>query len=153
MTSPTNLSRSRIRFVAAVLLAGYWVLLFISTHIPLKTLEKLPKHSDKWLHLTAYAGLSFLAAAWLSVRRPVGKKQLLGVFGVAAVYGVIDELLQIPVNRHCEVWDWLADCVGAAIGLAVFAGVKPLARHWLIVGAAPAPQESESTGKTSTDEV
>ncbi len=153
MTSPTNLSRSRIRLAAAVLLAGYWVLLFISTHIPLKTLEKLPEHSDKWLHLSAYAGLAFLAAGWLSVRRPVGPKQLAGVFCMVAAYGIIDELLQIPVNRHCDLWDWLADCAGAAIGLAVFAGVKPLARHWLVVGAAPPPQETEATGSASDGDV
>jgi VanZ family protein len=35
------------------------------------------------------------------------------------VYGALDELLQIPVGRHCDLWDWVADMGGVAAVLAV----------------------------------
>ena len=41
------------------------------------------------------------------------------VLMVVAVYGAADELLQIPVGRHADLYDWLADCAGALIGLGL----------------------------------
>jgi VanZ family protein len=43
----------------------------------------------------------------------------LGVWGVIAVYGAVDELTQPWAGRFCDLNDWLADIGGGAIGLAL----------------------------------
>jgi VanZ family protein len=41
------------------------------------------------------------------------------LFVLILTYATLDELLQIPVGRSAEWGDWLADGVGAALGIAV----------------------------------
>jgi VanZ family protein len=101
----------------AILLACYWGLLFLGTHIPLPRLGELPKHSDKGMHLIAYAGLSFLLLLWISTVRKLEFRHFVMVFAITVLYAAADELLQIPVNRTCDIYDALADCLGSVIGL------------------------------------
>jgi len=104
-----------------VALLGYWVSLFIATHWP----NNLPilggGQADKVVHFAAFGLLAFLLAAATQTR---GLRQTRGtlvlLWSVVALYGMADELLQTPVGRSCEFYDWLADAIGAAIGLAVF---------------------------------
>lgn len=105
------------------LLAGYWVTLFVSTHMRMPNLGDLPRHSDKMMHFVAYAGLSFLLALRWSVARRLTWRHYGIIFAITAVYAVIDELLQtIPaLNRTGDPLDALADCCGSAIGLGLFA--------------------------------
>lgn len=112
--------RTAVRQIAAIVLVVYWVGMFVGTHIPLPTNAFPPNVSDKSLHLLAYAGLAFLLAVWRSLTRPVYRRELLILLAVAAGYGVLDELLQIPVGRHADIRDWAADLIGAAVGLSVF---------------------------------
>lgn len=43
------------------------------------------------------------------------------LFVVAACYGAVDELGQIPIpGRHADIWDWVADMLGAVAGLAAY---------------------------------
>ena len=72
----------------------------------------LPGGSDKLIHFVAYLGLACL----LGLLR--GPQKWLSSFAVLAVCAVIDELLQIPVGRSCDVADGLADWLGAAAGTA-----------------------------------
>ena len=44
------------------------------------------------------------------------------IFVVLGCYGIVDELLQIPVGRTCEVNDWFADLGGIVVGLILVAG-------------------------------
>ena len=99
------------------MLAAYWTFLFASTHVPLPK-DALPANSDKAAHFVAYAGLSFLLGLWLSLRGPMTIGGYVFVLAVAAAYGAVDELTQIPVGRTGDVWDWVADCVGGGLGLA-----------------------------------
>lgn len=114
-----------------ILLACYWGLLFLGTHLPMPRLSELPKHSDKGMHLIAYAGLSFLLLLWISTLRKLEFRHFVMVFAVTALYAAADELLQIPVNRTCDIYDALADCLGSVLGLlsAVFVR-KVLLRYW-----------------------
>jgi VanZ family protein len=43
---------------------------------------------------------------------------------------VIDELLQIPVNRTADIYDVCADMVGCVIGLAAFVLTRRLMPGW-----------------------
>ena len=76
---------------------------------------------DKLQHLLAYAVLAGAVGLWASPvfwkRRP--RTALFVTALVSSVYGVIDEIHQYFVpGRDCNVWDWLADTLGAAIGAA-----------------------------------
>ncbi|QDT95487.1 VanZ family protein [Gimesia aquarii] len=107
----------------------YWVLLFTATHIPLKK-GTLPQGTDVPLHFLAYAGLSFLLTWWLSLKwDKLTFKRLFAVFVGVSLFGVVDELLQgIPVlKRQPSIDDWVADTVGALLGILLFLLVqKPL---------------------------
>jgi VanZ family protein len=107
----------RLRLSHAILIV-YWLGLFVVTHVPPSRVPKT-RVSDKVQHFASYALLSGLtlwslrqtelsprAAAWWTVI-------------VCLTYGVIDELLQIPVGRVCSLGDWFADAAGVVTVVAV----------------------------------
>jgi VanZ family protein len=116
-----NDSKSRLKTAALALLGGYWPLMFVSTHLSSQNrLIASLGASDKLLHFGAYACLAFLLALNWWQRRAFGWRQWLGVWALAAAYGAFDEISQIPVGRSCDIFDWLSDLAGGAIGLASF---------------------------------
>ncbi|MDQ3397410.1 MAG: VanZ family protein [Deinococcota bacterium] len=100
-----------------------------------------------WCLALALAGLIFWlshspdargVAGWLDLSYPRDKIVHAGVFSVlaglifmatgrpwltvllASFYGLTDELHQSMVpGRHADVWDWLADTVGAALAVGL----------------------------------
>lgn len=111
--SPT----ARLVALAAVL---YWAALFLATHLPGVGTGGV---SDKLLHAVAYALLALLLAAWMSVAGLATPRRLLVLGTALAVYAALDELLQIPVGRHGDWRDWLADMAGAWSVLLAWAAV------------------------------
>lgn len=113
--------------IATILLAAYWCLLFIATHIP-KAPSLHIQHIDKVFHFLAYAGLAFLLAWSLPTipNHPI-LNILLAAF-ISISYGVVDECLQIPVGRTADILDWIADSVGAVSGLMAYG----ILRRWLM---------------------
>jgi len=101
-----------------LLLGGFWFGMFIGTHLP-KIPGPLRKVSDKTMHGLCFAGLAFLLA-WATYEKQSAIRHWTLILGVIAVYGAFDELLQIPVGRHCDFNDWLADIAGAAVGMTLF---------------------------------
>ena len=102
-----------------LLLVGFWLSAFIATHLP-RVPRAIPRVSDKTLHFVAFAVLGGLLS-WVLQGRVTGlARHAVSVLLIIAVYGAVDELLQIPVGRHCDVWDWIADLLGATVGLGVF---------------------------------
>jgi len=74
---------------------------------------------DKLQHLLAFGALSFTAGFWVRPlfrrRRPV--LSLLIITLACSAYGAIDEFHQYFVpGRDCNVWDWMADTLGAFLG-------------------------------------
>lgn len=129
-----------------LVLAVYWLALFAGTHVPLPPeLVDLPG-GDKTLHFLAYFGLSvLLATALAGTRSGLTVSHYAGMLAGLALYGVIDELLQIPVNRTADAGDWLADLAGAATGLAAFAAVRAV---W---GKARADEGSRTAGMATPE--
>ncbi len=112
--------------LATLLLAAYWCLLFIATHIP-KPPSVHVQHVDKVFHFFAYAGLAFLLAWSLPT---IPRHRILNILLAALIsisYGVIDECLQIPVGRTADFYDWFADSIGAVSGLIAYG----MMRWWL----------------------
>lgn len=111
--------------------AGYMILIFA-----LSSIHNVPQPPvpgiDKPEHYMEYAGLAFLA--FLALR---GSRKMLSLFGVALVaiaiasaYGATDEFHQrFVVGRTCDVFDWMADTIGAATGALLAAAVSRLRRQ------------------------
>lgn len=114
----------RLRPWYRAVLGCYWLAMFGGTHWPNFHLDDYPQNTDKILHFLAYAGLGFLFAAYLSTKRKVGWRELGGIFAIAALYSIADELLQIPVGRSCDFFDAVADWAGCLIGLLAFVGLR-----------------------------
>ena len=102
-------------------LAGYWLLLFTSTHLP-KAVPILPGgHVDKLVHAATYALLAgLLAITWQRSAGYLTPRHLRWAWIALAIYAALDELTQIPVGRDGNVADWCADAIGALVGLAIF---------------------------------
>lgn len=76
--------------------------------------------SDKSMHLLAYAGLAVVVARAVAggLPRRVTWRVALAALSIAVGYAVTDELHQMFVpNRSADVYDLLADAIGAAAGL------------------------------------
>jgi VanZ family protein len=117
-----------LRQLSLGLLVGYWLLLFVSTHIP----QVPPLHpiaTDKVLHLSAYTVLAALLATAWSLRGEFGWRQCLMVVALLTAFAAFDEISQIPVGRHCDARDAVADVVGVLVGLAIFLVGRTLVRR------------------------
>lgn len=123
---PGRLTKPRLWHLA---LACYWLLLVVSTHVPPR-FPGLPVHGvDKLAHLGAYAMLAGLAALNLQLAGGYLTRRHFRWMWIAVVmFGAVDELTQPAFGRDASWLDWLADAVGAALGLAVFA----LVRGWVL---------------------
>ena len=106
--------------VVRLTLVIYWLALFASTHVPPPELLISVNNIDKLMHLLAYAGLSFLLMTAYAHRRTLTAVNYAQILALVALYGIVDEVLQTFVGRDCEFGDWVADALGAAVGLACF---------------------------------
>jgi VanZ family protein len=122
MPSLRRLLRSPL--VWQLVLAGYWLALFVGTHIP-KTMPVLPgDQSDKLVHFAAFAMLAaLLATTWQLAAGKLNYRHLAAVWIVVAIYGAVDEWTQSFVGRDTSVWDWTADATGALLALILFAWI------------------------------
>lgn len=125
---------NRLLRYAGVVLATYWVLIFVGTHLPQQRTAPPPWVAfDKTFHFAGYAGLAFLFAAFWTRRRSLGAMEYLLILFAMSFYAAADELTQaLPfIGRHCDFWDWIADVSGATLGLATFFAVSRLAKFAL----------------------
>ncbi len=117
--------RRKLRNAVWAATALLWIGLFTATHVPAPKLPDLHV-SDKTEHFVAYfllAAMIYLST-WLSnpSRRWTGAM----VLAIAMVYGAIDEILQIFVNRHADANDWLADVAGATCAVVLLVIVRQI---------------------------
>lgn len=80
---------------------------------------------DKLAHIFIYAVLSFLLAWGLKKslkHKNLSFKILAFIFIIISTYGVLMEILQksISTGRHFEVYDIIANIIGAFVGLLYF---------------------------------
>jgi VanZ family protein len=108
------------------MLVIYWVALFVAMHVRLSPPPVGVPNADKLVHFAGYGGLGLLFSLWRAVRHPWTWQRAAAVLGSIAAYGVVDELLQIPVGRDCDPLDWLADITGALGGILVFSAIERL---------------------------
>lgn len=111
---------NQIQTLIRIGLVVYWVGLFVGTHVPTVP-TGVAAVNDKLLHYLAYGGLAFLLAADGGARGRFSWRRAALLLGGIACYGILDELLQIPVDRTADVHDWIADVLGAVCGLTAYA--------------------------------
>ncbi|GHT66612.1 hypothetical protein FACS1894110_10600 [Spirochaetia bacterium] len=115
VTQKHKLFKILVRIPAILVIAGIW---FLSS----RSILPQPKGIlgfDKFQHLLAYFVLACAAGLWFprqKWQRP-GVALLLLAAVISSVYGIIDEIHQSFVpGRDCNIWDWLADTIGALLG-------------------------------------
>ena len=87
---------------------------------PLPFLPRSIFSHDKLLHVIEYGGLGSLLAWGLASMGTPPRRALFLALAIASVYGASDEIHQYFVpNRECDVFDWMADTLGAALGASV----------------------------------
>jgi len=97
-----------------LLLAYCGLIFFLSAQSTLIDTPLDFANKDKLIHAIAYAMMGY--AAWKAFRHHLANPILLALVSLlfASVYGVSDEFHQSFVaGRNADVWDWLADTVGA----------------------------------------
>lgn len=94
------------------------VIFFLSSRSTLPALPRIP-YGDKVCHCIEYVILGYLLTralihengSWLS------RNALLVAIAIAIIFGLSDEIHQFFVPlRQCDIFDLLADSVGASIG-------------------------------------
>ncbi|MDB3929841.1 VanZ family protein [Paracoccaceae bacterium] len=104
----SNLRARKIDIYATIIIA------FAIGLATLTPVEKLPtvSGSDKVYHLISFAILTLPIA----IIRP---RAIWIILSLSIAYGGAIEVLQPLVNRNCEMTDFLADAVGAMLGVIV----------------------------------
>lgn len=118
-----TLNKIVIRFPALIVAGGIWLLSSQSTLPQPKGILGF----DKLQHLIAYLVLAVAIGIWVSPAFWQTRRFLafLLVAFVASIYGVMDEVHQyFTPGRDCNVWDWVADTLGAVFGAAVMMWVN-----------------------------
>lgn len=107
------------KIIMTILLAVYWIAIFILTHIPIPKVVYKADVSDKALHFVAYLILTFLLWATISPDKKINWRKLTiwWVILVLITYGAIDEWLQQYVGRSTDLTDFYANMKGVAAGL------------------------------------
>jgi VanZ family protein len=81
------------------------------------TVSSLPENSDKLIHAATWAVLAGLIAGGGRAARWPAVATVVVAAGLAALYGVVDELHQSQVpTRIASVADGIADAIGAIAG-------------------------------------
>jgi VanZ family protein len=114
--------RPKLAIALSVVTTAYWIALFVATHLPVE-LDPLrtPNPLDKMQHFGAFLVLAMLLCAAGAAWGAASWRLVAAVLGVVALYGVFDEVTQGLVRyREPEVLDWVADLVGAMLGIATF---------------------------------
>ncbi|MEZ6088320.1 MAG: VanZ family protein [Pirellulaceae bacterium] len=106
--------------LASIILIPYWVVLFIGTHTPSLRMPSF-SNADKFYHFAAYAGLAFLMAWALPKHKHFATRHLKVALLICLFYGAFDEITQLLVQgRQADILDFVADLVGAVVGLAAY---------------------------------
>ena len=109
------------RLLSIVVIIG----MFVGTHLPPFGPQGI-SHMDKMMHFSAYLILTTsLLASWELSSGLLQPNHYFMVWLMVILYGLFDEITQIPFGRQCDGLDWLADMTGTVAGLIVFRAVRP----------------------------
>jgi VanZ family protein len=115
--------RQKLTLIALLV---YWPTIFILAHIPIPKFVYDARVSDKAIHVLVYLILVFLFWFIVSPTKRVNwrKAPVWCVLIAMVAYSIADEVLQIYVNRNCDIADFLANMAGVLTGLIIFTFVS-----------------------------
>ena len=106
----------------ALLAAAYAITLVLATHYPkLDQLLGRYGHADKLLHFVAYFLLAVFVALAVWGAGRWSRRAVVAVAIALAAFGAVDEITQPLFGRTADVFDWVADCAGIAVGILLVA--------------------------------
>lgn len=110
-----------LRIAARILLAIATITLIIGTHWPSPTLPGALQFSfsDKLIHILLYATIGGLARLSFDTRI-----WIYATLGIALA--ACDEMTQPWFNRQADLFDFIADVIGLAIGICIASGMLKL---------------------------
>ena len=106
--------------------AVWMALTVILSTFPIGGVQPSVPDADKIGHAAVYGVLAFLTARAWRRHGSGGSAVLERTMGMALLFGALMELVQSRVGRDPSIGDWVADGVGAAIGLVFW-------KAWTIV--------------------
>jgi VanZ family protein len=123
-----NISKILVCLPALFVAGGIWFLSSQST---------LPQPKGVWgfdkiQHFIAYFVLALAIGVWMSPAFWQARRfcAFFLVISIVSVYGVVDEIHQwFTPGRECNIWDWIADTIGAIHGAAAMMWVNVWLLH------------------------
>ena len=114
------LKRNRTK-VLVIPLVIYWLIILIGTSLPADSFADSIELSDKVKHFVAYMGLAVILGLNLHFQerwKLAHNFYIVITFFICVTYGVVDEFHQMFIpNRFAEFFDWVADSLGALVGI------------------------------------
>ena len=112
------LQRHKITLIIAT---AYCLTLAAVTHIPIPNWVRKTGFSDKTMHYLAYFILACFLWFAVSPYKKANWRQFRPwlMFSIVILYGILDEVLQGFTGRSADLFDFLADIIGALTGFAV----------------------------------
>ncbi|MFN9710306.1 MAG: VanZ family protein [Bacteroidota bacterium] len=91
-----------------------------SSKLPDESLIPIP-HFDKIIHISLFAGFTFLwAGAYISKKTSFNRQLLfIKLVLIAFSYGALLEFIQLKLERSCNIFDMVANLIGALTGLTM----------------------------------
>ena len=106
--------RPVIRLILCLITFGF---AFYTTHVPPSNLPRIGRF-DKLLHFAGFVYLGMMAL-WqvLPAGQMMSRRRIWPILALVIAYATLDEVTQPLVQRDCEITDWLADVLGAVVGV------------------------------------
>jgi VanZ family protein len=140
MTFPEETKSMRISVTGLRLLtAVYTTILVAATHLPRLDMSieiDTPVPGDKVAHFAAYGVLGSLVGLIAAEARHNWRRTFPPALAAIAAFALLDETTQPMFGRDAEAFDWVADVIGAAAGLAA-AGCLAAAVRMLTAAVMP----------------
>lgn len=118
-----------VKHIWLALLLAYCSFIFFLSHQSALPTPMLFVGQDKLFHAAAYAILGFLAMSYCNcVIEGSGHAYIVAMI-FSGLYGASDEWHQsFIIGREADVFDWLADCIGATIAINITRYARSMAR-------------------------
>lgn len=110
------------RWLLTALCIAYAIVLVWATHAPRLSQPQISVGSippDKFLHFFAYTVLGTLAVIATNAWGWLSRRTIFSLLVGLSIFAFADELTQPFFSRAADLFDWMADAVGAFTGLAV----------------------------------
>lgn len=127
MSGGRRYSAARSEAKTAWILAAAWMAVIVGLSVAsVSGVPRLdvPFGLDRWAHAGFYAVLGVLIARALRLGGAGLAAALSGSFVWAVAFGGLVEWIQTFRPRQASLGDWVADALGAALGLAIWAVVS-----------------------------